>query len=131
MPYLSLNDRLNLKGCVCVEAFILVCTIFFVIYSICNRPNHSKDDDVLNLGGKMYDAQISIKDGIVSYRGAYGDKATAPVDQIQSVIISPNGFRTADIIIAGNGLELAKIKKIPSPWAKKASCWLTAKLELC
>ena len=113
-----------------MEMALLLSAIFFIIYKICNRANNSTDDDVLNLGGKLSKAQITVKNGMVSYCGAYSDKAMFPAKEIQSITLSPNGFGTADIIMTGNSSELGRINKIPTAWAKKALGWLTAKLQL-
>lgn len=87
------------------------------------------DDDVLKLGNFSFGLKITIKNGMVNYMGDKGDIAMIPIKQIQCISISPSDYGNSDIIITGNGSELARINA-PTCFAKKAVEWMMAKLEL-
>lgn len=85
--------------------------------------------EVFKPGGMMSNIKITVKNGYLEYRGAYGDKAIVPVKQITAVSLSPNGFGKSDLIITGSGSELARISKIPSKWAEKSMYWINSKID--
>lgn len=70
-------------------------------------------------GGLFGNILITSEDGILNYRGAYGDRAMFSLADVQTVTLSPAGFGKSDVVIIGHGAELARIRKLPAKWAEK------------
>ena len=95
-----------------------------------NQPKTTKGERKFKPGGFLSNIVLTIDDSFLKYRGAYGDASVVPVKGIVSVNTTPNGFGKADVVIIGNGSEIARISKIPSSWAQDIMMWITQELEL-
>lgn len=84
----------------------------------------------LKPGGLLANITITIENEFIRYRGAYGDQAIVPINQLTTITISPNGFGKSDLVFLGDKVELARVKKLPTQWAEKSMLWLISELKL-
>ena len=83
----------------------------------------------LKPGGFLSGQVFTLDDKFLSYKNAYGKKATVPRSAITTVVIDTKGMGKSDLKIIGQGSELARIT-MPNPWCEKTQRWILENLEI-
>jgi hypothetical protein len=64
-----------------------------------------------------------VENDYINYRGAYGDSSKVPLSALDFISTSANGMGKSDVVFAGHGSELARVKKLPTTWADAIMNW--------
>ncbi len=110
--------------------FIVIIICLFVLWWWYKKDKPKPGEKVLLPGGRLGLIRVSIDNGYVRYRGQSGESAMIPVKNITGINTTPNGYGKSDVVVIGQGTELARMTKLPSTWAEKTMLWLTTELGL-
>jgi len=84
---------------------------------------------VFRPGGMLSGQVFELDDIFLSYKNAYGKKATVQRSAITTVVIDTKGAGKSTLKIIGQGAELASIV-MPNFWCEKTLRWLIEQLNL-
>jgi len=80
-------------------------------------------------GGVLSGQTFTLDDKLLSYKNAYGKRASVPRSSIQAVVVDAKGRGTSTLKLVGQGTVLASVD-LPNPWAVAAQIWLMEQLGL-
>ena len=85
--------------------------------------------NVLKPGGFLSGQVFEIDDRFLTYKNAYGKKASVPKSAITTVVIDAKGMGNSTLKIVGQGTDLANID-MPNPLCEKTQRWILESLDI-